>query len=125
MLASRSRILDTRAVNAEHLTSSERVREALALLWAPPGEGKSRDNQLLLERALKVQNYFTQPFFCAEPYTGRSGAIVNAADAVRTCHQILDGQYDDMPVQAFYFSGDIAEITCNVGRTLTFGPVTR
>ena len=69
MLASRSRILDTRAVNAEHLTSSERVREALALLWTPPGEGKSRDNQLLLEQALKVQNYFTQPFFCAEPYT--------------------------------------------------------
>ena len=125
VLASRSRLLETKAINAEHLASSERVRQALALLWAQPSEGKSRDNQLLLERALKVQNYFTQPFFCAEPYTKRSGVIVNAADAVRTCRQILDGQYDDVPVQAFYFSGGIAEITCNVGRTLTFGPVTQ
>ena len=125
VLASRSRLLETKAVNGEHLTSSERVRQALALLWAQPGEGKSRDNQLLLERALKVQNYFTQPFFCAEPYTKHSGVMVNTAEAIRTCRQILDGQYDDVPVQAFYFSGDIAEITCNVGRTLTFGPVTR
>ena len=124
VLASRSRLLETKAVNGEHVTSSERVRRALELLWAP-GEGKSRDNQLLLERALKVQNYFTQPFFCAEPYTKRSGAMVNATEAIRTCRQILDGQYDDVPVQAFYFSGGIAEITSNAGRTLTFGPVTR
>jgi F0F1-type ATP synthase beta subunit len=26
------------------------------------------------ERALKLQNYFTQPFGVAEPYTGQSGA---------------------------------------------------
>ena len=123
VLASRSRLLETKAINGEHLTSSERVRQALALLWTQPGEGKSRDNQLLLERALKVQNYFTQPFFCAEPYTKHSGVMVNTAEAIRTCRQILDG--DDVPVQAFYFSGDIAEIACNVGRTLTFGPVTR
>jgi F-type H+/Na+-transporting ATPase subunit beta len=79
---------------------------------------------LLLERALKVQNYFTQPFYCAEPYTKRSGAAVSAVEAVRTCKEILDGQHDDVPVEAFYFSGDMAEIKGNTGRTLTFGPVT-
>jgi F-type H+/Na+-transporting ATPase subunit beta len=70
-----------------------------------------------------VQNYFTQPFFCAEPWTKRSGAAVKATEAVHTCGEILDGKYDDVPVEALYFSGDMTEICGNTGRTLTFGPV--
>ena len=132
VLASRSRLLEMKA--AEHVAIAERVREALASLWATPSEGKSCDDKscddkacdghVLFERALKVQNYFTQPFFCAEPYTNRSGASVSAAEAVRTCAEILDGRHDDVPVEAFYFSGGMAEIMGNTGRTLTFGPVT-
>ena len=127
VLASRSRLLEMKV--AEHVAIAERVREAVASLWATPSEGKfcdgkSCDGHVLFERALKVQNYFTQPFFCAEPYTNRSGASVSAAEAVRTCAEILDGRHDDVPVEAFYFSGGMAEIMGNTGRTLTFGPVT-
>ena|ERR1700722_20814244 len=96
----------------------------MALLWTTPVESWSRSNQLLLERALRMQNYFTQPFFCAEPYTKRSGVVISAAEAMRTCGEILDGRHDDMPVEAFYFSGGMAEIRGNTGRTLAFGPVT-
>jgi F-type H+-transporting ATPase subunit beta len=78
----------------------------------------------MLERALKVQNYFTQPFFCAEPYTKRPGISVSAAEAQRTCGEILDGHYDEIPTDAFFFSGGMAEIRANIGRTLAFGPVT-
>jgi RNA polymerase sigma factor (sigma-70 family) len=124
VLASRSRLLETEAVDGEHATIAERVRRALASLWAKPGEAKSRDDRLLLERALKVQNYFTQPFFCAEPYTQRPGVAVGTAEAVRTCREILDGEHDDVPVTAFYFSGGMAAIRANGGRTLAFGPVT-
>jgi RNA polymerase sigma factor (sigma-70 family) len=134
VLASRSRLLEMKVADADHVAIAERAREALASLWATPSEGKSCDGKscdgkscdghVLFERALKVQNYFTQPFFCAEPYTNRSGASVSAAEAVRTCAAILDGQYDDVPVEAFYFSGGMAEIKGNTGRTLTFGPVT-
>ncbi len=124
VLASRSRLLETKAVDGEHATIAERVRRALASLWAEPGEAKSRDDRLLLERALKVQNYFTQPFFCAEPYTQRPGVAVDTAEAVRTCREILDGEHDDVPVTAFYFSGGMAEIRANGGRALAFGPVT-
>jgi len=38
--------------------------------------------------------------------------------------EILDGQYDNVPVHAFHFSGDLAEIRANVGPVLIFGPVT-
>jgi F0F1-type ATP synthase beta subunit len=70
-----------------------------------------------------LQNYFTQPFFVAEPYTKRSGSTVSLADALDTCRGILDGHYDDLPMDAFFFSGDIAEIQKNIGRSLSWGPV--
>jgi RNA polymerase sigma factor (sigma-70 family) len=124
VLASRSRLLELKVADAERVAVAKRAREALASLWAIPSERKSCDGNVLLERALKVQNYFTQPFFCAEPYTNRPGASVSAAEAVRTCGEILGGQHDGVPVEAFYFSGGMAEITGNTGRSLTFGPVT-
>jgi hypothetical protein len=50
---------------------------------------------------------------------------VNASEALRTCQEILDCEHDDVPVQAFYFSGGIAEIRSKAGPTPPFGPVTR
>jgi hypothetical protein len=41
-----------------------------------------------------------------------------------TCRDIVDGRYDELPADAFYFSGGIAEIRGKVRRTLKFGPVT-
>jgi F0F1-type ATP synthase beta subunit len=78
----------------------------------------------MLERALKLQNYFTQPFLITERWTKRPGTTVSLAESLQTCRDILDGRYDDLPVDALFFSGGIAEIRGNVGRTLAFGPVT-
>jgi len=104
----------------------ERVLQAIAALWAADRhfESYAGDDKLILERALKLQNYFTQPFFTAEPYTKRPGTTVRLAESLQTCRDILDGRYDDLPTDAFYFSGDMAEIRGNVGRTLSSGPVT-
>jgi len=121
VLTSRSRLLETGAVGNEHAALAERVRESFARLWAMDDHGRS--DRVLLERALKVQNYFTQPFFVAEPYTNRPGVSVSLAEALRTCRDILDGRHDDLPVPAFYFTGDMAEISANVGRPPAFGPV--
>lgn len=124
VLASRSALLETKMLDSEHTAIAARARQALASLWTAPAEGEPQRDPLLLQRALKLQNFFTQPFFCAEPYTRRPGAALPVAESLRTCHEILDGQYDDIPVEAFYFSGDMTEIRGNGGRTLTFGPVT-
>jgi F-type H+/Na+-transporting ATPase subunit beta len=64
----------------------------------------------MLERAHKLQNYFTQPFFVAEPYTRRPGTHVGIDEALRTCRDILEGRLDDIPAAAFYFAGGIGEI---------------
>jgi hypothetical protein len=44
---------------------------------------------ILLERARTLQNFFTQPFFCAEPCTKRPGSAVSIADALDGCAEIL------------------------------------
>jgi RNA polymerase sigma factor (sigma-70 family) len=124
VVMSRSRLFQTNAVSAEHLAVAERVRQAIAALWAADHHAEGRADALMLERALKLQNYFTQPFFVAERWNERPGATVSLAEALQTCRDILDGRYDDLPVDAFYFSGGMAEIRGNVGRTLKFGPVT-
>ena len=43
----------------------------------------------MLERALKLQNYFTQPFYIAEPCNKRPGATVNLAESLQTCRIFL------------------------------------
>ena len=99
-------------------------RGRLGCSWAARGRSAALTVALMLERALKLQNYFTQPFFVAERWTERPGTTVSLPEAVQTCRDILDGRYDDLPADAFFFSGDMAEIRGNVGRTLKFGPVT-
>ena len=121
VLASRSRLLDQNAVSKEHAEIAKRVREALTALWS--SDGCSSLCADARERALKLQNYFTQPFGVAQPYTGRPGATVGSGDALQTCKDILDGKLDDIPIEAFYFSGALDGIRANIGRELKFGPV--
>jgi hypothetical protein len=56
----------------------------------------------MAKRARKLQNYFTQPFFIAEPYYAPSGTHVGLDEALRTCRDILKGRLDDIPMEAFY-----------------------
>jgi RNA polymerase sigma factor (sigma-70 family) len=121
--ASRSRLLDENAVGIRHAEIARRVREALATLWSDEPSVSSHPDVRMRERALKLQNYLTQPFGVAETYTGRSGATVGAAEALQTCQDILEGKLDDIPVEAFFFSGGLDEIRSNIGRKLGFGPV--
>jgi F-type H+-transporting ATPase subunit beta len=105
-LTSRSRLFDSSLLGHEHVEIAERVRRSLALL--APG---SRDAKpVAVARARKIQRFFAQPFFCAEPYTGRPGVTVSLSDALRGCREILDGVHDDVREEAFYFTGGIADV---------------
>jgi RNA polymerase sigma factor (sigma-70 family) len=124
VVMSRSRLFQTTAVSVEHVAIAERVRQVIAALWAADPHAGHGADALMLERALKLQNYFTQPFFVAWRWDERHGTTVSLAEALQTCRDILDGRYDNLPADAFYFSGGISEIQANIGRTLKFGPVT-
>jgi RNA polymerase sigma factor (sigma-70 family) len=124
VLTSRSRLLETKAAGKEHVTIANRVRKALASLWSEENP-ESMTARLERERALKLQNYFTQPFYCAEPWTKLRGATVARAEALRTCREILDGAHDDVPIEQFYFRGSIDDIRGADGLGLAIGPVRR
>ena len=69
----------------------------------------SEDDKLIVTRARKLQRFLSQPFHVAEIFTGRPGKYVSLKDTVAGFKQILDGECDDMPEQAFYMQGSIEE----------------
>src|SRR5712671_988573 len=110
VLTTRSRLLDDNLVGAADVEIARRVREAIALLRAAQENPALAPDPVLLARAQKLQAFFSQPFFVAEPYTKRPGLYVSRAEALRGCREILDGAHDDLPADAFYFTGGIDEI---------------
>ena len=115
-LASSSRILDPNIVGEEHYQVARGVQQVLqrykdlqdviAILGM---EELSEDDRVTVTRARKLQRFFSQPFFVAEAFTGREGRYVPIRDTVRGFKEILEGQYDDLPEQAFYMVGTIDE----------------
>jgi F-type H+/Na+-transporting ATPase subunit beta len=85
------------------------IRTSTLILLPDPAFAESAD-PLTLERARKLANFFSQPFFCAEPWTIRPGSHVSRAEALRTCAEMMGGIHDDLPTAAFYFAGGIDEI---------------
>jgi F-type H+-transporting ATPase subunit beta len=110
VLTTRSRLLDENLVDSADVDIARRTREAIALRRAAEQNPQLAADPVLLARAEKLQAFFSQPFFVAEPYNKRPGSYVSRADALRGCREILDGRHDDLPVGAFYFTGSIEEI---------------
>ena len=67
----------------------------------------SDDDKLAVARARRIQRFLTQPFFVAEQFTGVGGEYVSIRETVRGFSEILDGQHDDLPEQAFFNVGTI------------------
>ncbi len=76
-------------------------------------EELSEDDKLIVSRARKIQRFLSQPFHVAEVFTGRPGKYVKIADTIKGFKAICDGQYDDVPEQAFYMTGGIEEVEEN------------
>ncbi len=101
------------AIDPEHALLAARVRDALVAA-ASDGTGPqvppAGATDPVKRRARKLWLFFAQPFFVGEPYTRRPGVFVSRADALRGCREILDGVHDDLPDEAFYFTGGIDEV---------------
>jgi F-type H+-transporting ATPase subunit beta len=70
----------------------------------------SADDKITVARARKIQRFLSQPFFVAEQFTGRSGKYVPLKETVEGFRQILNGDLDELPEQAFYMVGNIEEV---------------
>jgi F-type H+-transporting ATPase subunit beta len=73
-------------------------------------EELSEEDKKLVGRARRIQQFFSQPFFVAEQFTGSPGKYVKLADTVKSFKEILDGKHDSKSESAFYLKGDISEV---------------
>ena len=118
------RLIDPKAwitsavVGERHADVAERVRRCLAEsggLDARPDLDAT--DRATVARARRLRQFFSQPFFIAEPYTNLPGSFVPRADTVAACAAILDGTYDDVPEEAFRFTGGIEEVLARARAT--------
>jgi F-type H+-transporting ATPase subunit beta len=123
-LDSTSRALGRGIVSDEHYETATRVQEILqrykdlqdiiAILGI---EELSDEDRLTVARARKVQRFLSQPFHVAEVFTGTPGEYVRLEDTIRGFQEIINGQHDELPEQAFYMVGPI-ESAVERGRQL-------
>lgn len=65
----------------------------------------SHTDRILYERARKLQNFLTQPFFVGEAYTEKKGEYVTIDETLDGCERIIDGKFDNRPEEEFYLIG--------------------
>jgi len=71
-------------------------------------EELSREDRILFERAQRVRNFLTQPFFTAELYTGKKGEYVPLEKTLGSCERIVSGQLDKKPPEELYMIGALS-----------------
>jgi F-type H+-transporting ATPase subunit beta len=119
-LASTSRLLEPRFVGEEHYSVARRVQEILqrykdlqdiiAILGV---EELSEEDKVIVGRARRIQRFLSQPFFVAEAFTGRPGKYVPLKETIAGFKELVEGELDDLPEQAFYMCGNIDEAKAN------------
>ena len=115
-LDSTSRILDPRVVGEEHYSVARAVQRILQrykdlqdIIAILGMEELSEDDKVTVSRARKIQRFLSQPFFVAETFTGTPGRYVPLADTVASFKEIIAGNMDHLPEQAFYMVGNLPE----------------
>jgi F-type H+-transporting ATPase subunit beta len=116
-LASTSKNLDPRVVGEEHYEVAQRVQRTLqrykelqdiiAILGI---DELSDDDKQLVGRARKLERFLSQPFFVAEQFTGNAGRYVSIQETVASFKEIVDGNLDHYPEQAFLYCGGLDDV---------------
>jgi F-type H+-transporting ATPase subunit beta len=115
-LDSTSRILTRDIVGDEHYDTARRVQETLQTykdlqdIIAILGVDELTDEQkLAVGRARRIERFLSQPFHVAEAFTGTPGKYVPLTETIRGFREIVDGQHDELPEQAFFLVGSMDE----------------
>ena len=115
-LQSHSKILSPHIVGEKHYRIAQKIRKTLAeyeelkdIIAMLGLEELSREDQLIVHRARRLERFLTQPFFTTEEFTGHKGKMVKLGDALDGCERILNDEFSDYPEKAFYMIGTIDE----------------
>ncbi|MDR3125919.1 MAG: F0F1 ATP synthase subunit beta, partial [Candidatus Nomurabacteria bacterium] len=115
-LASSSTILSAEYVGERHyqvareaqrvLQESKDLQDIIAILGM---EELSDEQRRTVNRARRLQRYFSQPFHVAEVFSGIAGTYVKLSDAIDDTENILAGKYDNKPEDWFYMAGALKD----------------
>ena len=113
---STSKLIDVEKIGERHYNLVEQVLKTLTryneleeIITVLGIEELSEEDKGIFYRARKLRNYFSQPMFVAEPYTGLPGQFVKIEDILIDVENILSGKYDDVDESKFLFIGKYHE----------------
>jgi F-type H+-transporting ATPase subunit beta len=106
--------LDPKIVGEDHYNTAREVQRLLqrnkdlqdivAILGI---DELSEDDKVTVSRARKIERFFSQPMYVAEQFTSIPGKYVPLQETVRSFQEILAGNCDSLPEQAFSMVGSI------------------
>ena len=113
---STSKLIDIEKIGERHYNLVEQVLKTLSryneleeIITVLGIEELSEEDKGIFYRARKLRNYFSQPMFVAEAYTGIPGQFVKIEDILIDVENILSGKYDDIDESKFLFIGKYHE----------------
>jgi F-type H+-transporting ATPase subunit beta len=123
-LSSTSRILDPRVVGDRHYNVAQEVKivlqkykdlqDIIAILGM---DELSDDDKNTVNRARRMQKFFSQPFFVAEAFTGSAGKYVSLEDSITGFEAILAGDMDKYNENAFMYKGNIDDVIASAKKS--------
>ncbi len=116
-LNSASRMLDVEIVGKDHYQIAQEVQNILQrfkelqdIIAILGMDELSEEDKLIVQRARRVRNFLSQPFFVAEKFSGIQGQFVKIEETILAFKEILAGKYDKLPEAAFLFAGTIEDV---------------
>jgi F-type H+/Na+-transporting ATPase subunit beta len=116
-LASTSNILQPAVVGERHYSVARRtiqvlqrykeLQDIIAILGI---DELTEEDKVLVSRARKVEKFLGQPMYAGEPFTGIPGTNVPAEETVEAFEKLVEGEFDDLPEQAFVAVGGIDDL---------------
>jgi F-type H+-transporting ATPase subunit beta len=127
-LDSTSRIMDPQFVGDRHYKVATQVQailqrykdlqDIIAILGM---DELTEEDKIIVGRARRIARFLSQPFFVAQQFTGIPGKYVKLDETIESFERIANGEFDDLPEQAFYLQGGIEEVVAEAGRLAAQG----
>lgn len=116
-LDSTSRLLDPRYITETHYKIAREVQQVLQrykdledIIAILGMEELSDEDKQIVNRARRIQRFFSQPNFVAEEFTGMHGKYVSLEETIESFSELLSGKYDHYPESAFLYCGGIQDV---------------
>ena len=116
-LDSTSRILDPRVLGEDHYNTArgvqrilQRYKELQDIIAILGIVDLSEEDRIAVARARKIQKFLSQPFHVAEQFTDTPGKYVPVKDTIAGFKEVIAGNLDHIPEQAFYMVGNLDEV---------------